>query len=215
MTKRLCGKYGISKIFSAPYHPRGNSIVETYMRSLKSTLRLCVCAFRQDWDLVLPAAALAYRSTPHVVTKYSPYFMVTGQEIVLPLSRSWKEPTLALHGAKRITALWRCRAELVKAHRRIDEDNRRALMQDPKRLTPGMHVALKLTPAEKRAAGKFSPLFKGPLVVRESLANGASASLYDPATGKEMIANRARLKVLEVPPALPVAYRALPRLLFE
>ena len=87
LLRQLTDKYGIKRIFASPYNPRGNSIVESYMRSLKSSLKLCIEVFRSDWDFALQAAALAYRATPHTVTGLSPYFLVTGQEVVLPLSR--------------------------------------------------------------------------------------------------------------------------------
>ena len=35
------GVYGIKHIYSSPYNPRGNSVVESYMRTLKTTLKLC------------------------------------------------------------------------------------------------------------------------------------------------------------------------------
>ncbi|KAL8440676.1 hypothetical protein Emag_007831 [Eimeria magna] len=75
LLRQLCTTLGISKLFESPYNPRGNSIVESYMRSLKTTLRLCLQHFRQEWDIVLPAAALAYRCTPHSVTRFSPFFL--------------------------------------------------------------------------------------------------------------------------------------------
>ncbi|KAL8441265.1 hypothetical protein Emag_007321 [Eimeria magna] len=84
LLRQLCTTFGISKLFASPYNPRGNSIVESYMRSLKTTLRLCLQHFRQGWDVVLPAAALAYRCTPHSVTRFSPFFLVTGQELGPP-----------------------------------------------------------------------------------------------------------------------------------
>lgn len=32
--KGMCKQVGISKVYSCPYHPQGNSVVERYMRSL-------------------------------------------------------------------------------------------------------------------------------------------------------------------------------------
>ena len=60
-------------------------------------------------DQVLSAAAFAYCATPHTITKYSPYFLVSGQNMVLPLSRSWGEPVLSRTGSLWLRALWQCR----------------------------------------------------------------------------------------------------------
>ena len=40
--QHLTDVYGIKRIYSSPYNPRGNSIVESYMGNLKATLKLCV-----------------------------------------------------------------------------------------------------------------------------------------------------------------------------
>ncbi|KAL8441521.1 hypothetical protein Emed_007557 [Eimeria media] len=201
LLKQLCERFAISKIYAAPYNPRGNSMVETYMRSLKSTLRLCIQHFGRDWDVVLPAAALAYRSTPHCVTKHSPYFLVTGQNIVLPLSRTWDEPALYRSGERWLHALWRCRLSVLRAHERIEQQNLRAQAGSPHRLLPGMHVALRLSAKERKDRGKFSPTFRGPFVVQRVLPCGVTAVIWDPVTGEEVLVNRCRLKFLDYPPA--------------
>ena len=92
--EQLTDAYGIKHIYSSPYNPRGNSVVESYMRTLKITPTLCTQAFQTDWYVALQAAALAYRATPHTVTRHTPFLLVIGQEVVLPLSREWHKPAL-------------------------------------------------------------------------------------------------------------------------
>ncbi|KAL8440685.1 hypothetical protein Emag_007823 [Eimeria magna] len=175
LLRQLCTTFGISKLFASPYNPRGNSIVESYMRSLEITLRLCLQHFRQEWDVVLPAAAVAYRCTPHSVTRFSPFFLVTGQELVLALSR---------------------------------HANRKLFLEDPHRLEPGMHVALRIPAKERAAQGKFSPAFRGPYVVERVLPTGTTAKLVDPGSGTKLLANRTRPKFLDAPqPRSPTAQR--------
>ena len=53
----LTDVYGIKHIYSSPYIPRGNSVMESYMRTLKTTLKLCTQAFQTDWDVALQTAA--------------------------------------------------------------------------------------------------------------------------------------------------------------
>ena len=86
LLQRLTDVYGIKRIYSSPYNPRDNSVVESYMRTLKTTLKLCTQALQTDWDVVLRAAALAYRAAPHTVTGHTPFFLVTGQEVVCGMS---------------------------------------------------------------------------------------------------------------------------------
>ena len=109
LLQQLTDVYGIKHIYSSPYNPRGHFVVESYMRTLKTTLKLCTEAFKTDLDVALQAATLAYRATPHTVTGHTPFFLVTGHEVVLPLSPEWHEPALCPLGVMWLAALWRCR----------------------------------------------------------------------------------------------------------
>ncbi|KAL8440835.1 hypothetical protein Emag_007693 [Eimeria magna] len=193
LLRQLCTTFGISELFASPYNPPLNSIVESYMRSFKTTLRLRLQHFRQEWDVVLPAAAVAYRCTPHSVTRFSPFFQVTGQELVLPLSRQWTEPVLHPSGARWLHALWRCRLAVLRSHQRVANANRKLFLEDPHRLEPGMHVALRIPAKERAAQGKFSPAFRGPYVVERVLPTGTTAEPVDPVSGTKRLANRTRL----------------------
>ena len=81
------------------------------MRTFKTTLKLCTHAFQTDWDVAVQAAVLAYRATPHTVTGHTPFFLMTGQEVVSSLSREWHEwhyARWALHGLRLSgNAAWR------------------------------------------------------------------------------------------------------------
>ncbi|KAL8427026.1 hypothetical protein Efla_005182 [Eimeria flavescens] len=50
--KQLCATFNINMPFAAPYHPRGNCIVESYMRFLKPTFRPSFHSFRRASDVV-------------------------------------------------------------------------------------------------------------------------------------------------------------------
>ena len=201
LLRQLTDVYGIKRIFASPYNPRDNAIVESYMRSLKTALKLCIDVFKADWDFALQAAALAYRATPHTVTGFSPYFLVTGQEVVLPLSREWNEPALCLSGVTWLEALWRCRTAVLKAHRRIADTNERVVRAQGTGLAEGAIVALKLTKEERRADGKMAPLYQGPYEVVRVLPAGVTAEIRCALTGAVHTVNRARLKLLQVAPA--------------
>ena len=117
--------------------------MKSYMRALKTTLKLCMQAFQANWDVALQAAALAYRAAPHTVTEHTPFFLVTGQEVVLPLSREWHEPALCALGVTWLEAHWKWRVEVTKAHELVAHENARAWTSETSRLRPGNHVALR------------------------------------------------------------------------
>lgn len=197
--RQLCAVYGIKKIYSSPYNPKGNSIVESYMRTLKATLILCTTRFRAEWDTVLPAAAFAYRATPHSTTRYSPYFLVTGQTPTLPLDREWEQPVLYPAGATWLRALWECRQKVLDGHKKMLVERAKAFLEATHPLEIGMVVAVRLTPKERASQGKFAPLYSGPFVIIEVLAHGASARVIDQRNGAERVVSRSLLKIIELP----------------
>ena len=117
LLQRLAEVYGIHLLHSTPYHPRGNSVVESYVRSLCTALHLVHVVGEQRWDELLPAAAMAYRAIPHSSTGLSPFFLVTGTEMVLPLSTEWKLPSFNAVGPRWLETLWKCRHSVMELHR--------------------------------------------------------------------------------------------------
>ena len=60
-------------------------MVERNHRTLKQMLGKVVSETQRDWDLHVPAAAAAYRASEHVVTGFTPNFMMLGREVRAPV----------------------------------------------------------------------------------------------------------------------------------
>lgn len=86
----LTEKLGIKKTRTTPYHPQSDGLVERFNRTLCSMLSLYVNDHHSDWDDHIPLLMMAYRSSKHESTKYSPYFALFGREVTLPID--------AMHG---------------------------------------------------------------------------------------------------------------------
>ncbi len=80
-----CDLLRIVKTFSTVYRPQANGMVERCTRSLLAMFRAVVSEQQDDWDDHLPAVLSAYRSTPHSSTGLSPYQMVYGVEMTVPI----------------------------------------------------------------------------------------------------------------------------------
>ena len=215
LLQQLTDIYGIKHIYIPPYNPRGNSVVQSYMRTLKTTLKLCTQAFQADWDVALQAAALAYRANQHTVTGHTPFFLVRGQQVVLPLSREWHKPALCPLGVMWLELLWKCRVEVTKALEVVADENARAQTFETSRLRPGNHVALRLPKAERQAEGKFSPLFKWPYVVVNFKPTGVTSEVRCLAKGHMATVNRCRLKFLDAVPQHALQLKHMPRTVFR
>jgi hypothetical protein len=82
--KRICKMFKIEKINTTAYHPESNGALERTHKTLVSYLR-CFCNKETDnWDEYLPFACFAYNTTPHSVTKYTPYEVLFGRLANLP-----------------------------------------------------------------------------------------------------------------------------------
>ena len=67
---------GIDRIFSAPYHPQSNGKLEVFHKYLKDPA---------NWDKYLNQVLISYRITPNLATAESPFFLVYGRDLKLPL----------------------------------------------------------------------------------------------------------------------------------
>lgn len=80
----LCERFLIKHIFSSPYHPQTNGMVERLNRTLCNSLAK-VTESTEDWDIHIPAILFAYRTKRHATTSYTPFHLVYGRQAILPI----------------------------------------------------------------------------------------------------------------------------------
>lgn len=83
--KELCRLLQINKSRTSPYHPQSDGLIERFNRTLLSMLSLFVDNNQTNWDKLLPYVMMAYRSSLHASTGFTPYKVLFGQEMVLPV----------------------------------------------------------------------------------------------------------------------------------
>lgn len=83
--RELCHLLNIHKTRTSPYHPQSNGMIERFNRTLLSMLSHFVEDNQSNWDILLPYVMMAYRSSVHASTGFTPYKVVFGCEIVLPV----------------------------------------------------------------------------------------------------------------------------------
>ena len=64
--QELCLLCGAHKTRTTPYHPESDGLVERFNR----TLPMMLAMYRDDWDDLLPAVMMAYRSSVHESTAH-------------------------------------------------------------------------------------------------------------------------------------------------
>jgi hypothetical protein len=67
------------------YHPQANGVVESFNKTLHKGLTKICGLDRDDWDDKVPTVLWAYRTTYKRSTGQTPFKLVYGQEVVIPL----------------------------------------------------------------------------------------------------------------------------------
>jgi len=81
----LCDLIEAAKTRTTPYHPQGDGQVERLNKSLVKILSKLISDHRRDWADFVPKAVLAYNTSVHESTGYTPYRLMFGREAILPL----------------------------------------------------------------------------------------------------------------------------------
>ena len=81
---KLSELLGTVKTKTTPYHPRSDGLVERFNRTLLAMLAMFVSQEHDNWDDLLPFMMLAYNTTVHTTTGFTPYRLVFGDECNLP-----------------------------------------------------------------------------------------------------------------------------------
>ncbi|CAC5365555.1 unnamed protein product [Mytilus coruscus] len=82
---QLCNKLHIDKTRNSPFHPQSSGLVERLNRTIEDMISKFVPKHQKDWDQYLPYLMMAYRSSVHETLGETPYFMMMGREVRLPI----------------------------------------------------------------------------------------------------------------------------------
>ena len=76
---------GINRIFSAAYHPQSNGKLEIFYKYLNPTLKKLCETDPSNWAIYLNQVLASYRITPNLATAETPFLLVYGRDLNLPL----------------------------------------------------------------------------------------------------------------------------------
>ena len=88
--KEMCKLLEVSQSHTSPYHPSSDGLVERTIKTISQLLKILVNKERNTWSELLPFVELAYRSTPHDTTMFSPFRMCFGREMAVPADLLFK-----------------------------------------------------------------------------------------------------------------------------
>lgn len=83
----LWKQLGTKLLMSSAHHPETDGQTERANRTLEDMLRAFVDVNQDDWDEYLVQAEIAYNNSEQASTKYTPFYLNSGQHPSLPLSK--------------------------------------------------------------------------------------------------------------------------------
>ncbi|XP_049369401.1 uncharacterized protein LOC125834282 [Solanum verrucosum] len=183
--RSLCERFKISHRNSTAYRPQMNGAVEAANKNIKRILCKMIDNHKH-WHEKLHFALLGYRTTIRTSTGATHYFLVYGNEVVIPAEveipslrviqeaelddAKWiqiRAKNLALIDGRRINAV--CHGQLYQ-NRMARAFNKKVR---PIHFSPGQLVLKRIFLNQDEAKGKFSPNWQGLYIVSRVLTGGA------------------------------------------
>lgn len=176
--KEMCNLLDIDKTRTTAYHPQCNGQVENLNKSIKSMLTAMVNENGTNWDEHLPASLMAYRSSVQLSTQETPFVLMFGRQMRLPLDIMLGRPanTENINHTEFVSRLQtrleaayrRARAELATSQKRQREYYDRNSKDGTYR--PGDEIWLRDKHVKPGDPAKFHKKWKGPYKVLERLS---------------------------------------------
>ena len=84
--QEVCRLMNVSKSRTTPLHPQSDGQTERANKTILDFLAKSVATHEEEWDLCLPIALSLYRSSVHSVTGETPYRLMLGREVRIPVT---------------------------------------------------------------------------------------------------------------------------------
>ena len=128
----LLQRLEFDKTRTTAFHPQSNAVCERINRTLLSMLAKCVDEDQQNCSQQLPYVLMAYRSSVHESTGYTPHFLVFGRETSLPFDLMFSpqnsdDPPTVHNFVQNRTVAFRKAYELVRKSSTAQQRRRNAL----------------------------------------------------------------------------------------
>ena len=81
MIQEICSFFEIWNTQTTPFHPQSDGASEQGIRTVNSMLAKIVKEDQRNWDLHIPSTCLAYNTSVHSSTGFTPSFLEFGREL--------------------------------------------------------------------------------------------------------------------------------------
>ena len=85
LVKEICKLLNIRKTRTTPYHPQCDGLVERFNRTLLDMLATTTRQHPFDWEDQIHKVCMAYNTSIHASTGFTPFYLMFGREAKLPI----------------------------------------------------------------------------------------------------------------------------------
>ncbi|RWS25296.1 pol polyprotein-like protein, partial [Leptotrombidium deliense] len=160
------------------YHPQTNGTTEASNKNVARMLSQFADKNQKTWDYALPMVKLAYNTSVHSSTGYSPYYLMHGRDARLPIDRVLNTPSLGVSDIDDYSALISSALKVAResAKMNIEATQKRYTKAANKKrrnveYNEGDLVLVYVPTRVKGKAEKLLHPFKGPFRVLRRLGN--------------------------------------------
>ena len=169
----VCMILGIKKTRTCPYNPQSDGMVERFNQTLEKMLSVYVEEHQKDWDRFLPYVMMAYRSSEHETTGYTPNFLMLGREVSTPLDIMYEMPPSVKHIPQH-KWVWELKERMENAHTLVRQNTQNSMMRQKRyhdlklfwqSFEPGEEVYVYFPVRKSGCSAKFTSFWRGPFKV--------------------------------------------------
>ena len=186
INQELCRDLDISRNLCSAYHPQSNGLTERLNQTLVHQLRKLVNESMDNWDSLIPWVLMSYRANRQASTKFSPFVIVYGQQMRLPIEVDGEqdhesqpycdadEEKMMSQRMERIKGLpsfrTACKSNITAAEER--QKQQYDAKQQPATFKVGDLVWYRNTRRDTRKGGKLESVWVAKAIIEEVLAKG-------------------------------------------
>jgi hypothetical protein len=199
----LCKRMNLKHVTTTAYNPQCNGKNEKIHLFLQTAMFAFIDKKHKNWDRYLPAALLAYRTSPLAGIGYSPAYLCHGFEPNLPFDIIYGAKTLIkddiLRMGTRFSDEIRTAFDIVNKLRKQNNKKVKDRYDNPRtpkarynpEFTEGSHVLLRIAMQTQGRSKKFLPRWGGPFTVQRR--HTTQTWVIADKNGKEQTVNAKRL----------------------
>jgi hypothetical protein len=188
------------KMRTTPFHPRCNGLTERLNQTVERMLSAFVSENQRDWDTKIPFVMMAYRSAIQETTGITPYAMLYGEEMHVPLDWVFKKPkrvpddkfTYVKELRKKINSAYeharKCLLTAIKRQKRNYDKGVKNIT-----FKPGDFVMCHDKTRKRGRNPALRPKWKGPYIILDKL-NSATVIIRMSEETKQSVVHVDRLK---------------------